>query len=141
MVLLLRRPRFPRPRAARHPLLPQHRGQRLRLAAEMKLPGRAWLEFEVTPEEGGATIRQTAEFDPAGLAGAATVGLTAGASVPEILVRDVVTRLGEFGFGEIEEVRTATEDIQFSLPKKLRSDLKAAGVQPDRPHKVREARR
>jgi len=43
--------------------------RRLRLAAEMKLPGRAWLEFEVTPEEGGATIRQTAEFDPAGLAG------------------------------------------------------------------------
>ena len=43
--------------------------RRLRLAAEMKLPGRAWLEFEVTEEEDGATIRQTAEFDPAGLAG------------------------------------------------------------------------
>ena len=35
----------------------------------MKVPGRAWLEFEVTEEEGSATIRQTAEFDPAGLAG------------------------------------------------------------------------
>jgi hypothetical protein len=35
----------------------------------MKLPGRAWLEFEVTEEEGGTTIRQTAEFDPSGLAG------------------------------------------------------------------------
>ena len=43
--------------------------RRLRLAAEMKLPGRAWLEFEVTEGEGGATIRQTAEFDPGGLAG------------------------------------------------------------------------
>ena len=57
-----------------------------------------------------------------------------------ILVRDVLARLGEFGFGEIEEVRTATEDIQFSLPKNLRSDLKAAGEQPDRPHRARAQR-
>lgn len=45
--------------------------QRLRLAAEMKLPGRAWLQFEVQPEGNGATIRQTAIFDPVGLAGLA----------------------------------------------------------------------
>ncbi|MGE0757581.1 MAG: SDR family oxidoreductase [Pirellulaceae bacterium] len=45
---------------------PNHR---LRLQAEMKLPGRAWLEFEVTPCEQGSTIRQTAIFDPLGLAG------------------------------------------------------------------------
>jgi hypothetical protein len=38
----------------------------LRLAAEMKLPGRAWLEFEVEAEESGSSIRQTAIFDPAG---------------------------------------------------------------------------
>jgi uncharacterized protein YbjT (DUF2867 family) len=43
----------------------------LRLVAEMKLPGRAWLEFEVEPRDGGATIRQTALFDPVGLAGLA----------------------------------------------------------------------
>jgi uncharacterized protein YbjT (DUF2867 family) len=43
--------------------------QRLRLQAEMKLPGRAWLEFEVSPNERGSTIRQTAIFDPRGLAG------------------------------------------------------------------------
>ncbi len=41
----------------------------LRLRAEMKLPGRAWLEFEVTPTERGSTIRQTAVFDPTGLLG------------------------------------------------------------------------
>jgi uncharacterized protein YbjT (DUF2867 family) len=41
----------------------------LRLAAEMKLPGRAWLEFEVTGTEGSSTIRQTAIFDPVGLFG------------------------------------------------------------------------
>jgi uncharacterized protein YbjT (DUF2867 family) len=44
--------------------------RRLRLLAEMRLPGRAWLEFEVTPAaKGGSTIRQTAIFDPIGLAG------------------------------------------------------------------------
>jgi uncharacterized protein YbjT (DUF2867 family) len=42
----------------------------LRLEAEMKLPGRAWLEFEVSPGDGStSTIRQTAVFDPVGLAG------------------------------------------------------------------------
>jgi uncharacterized protein YbjT (DUF2867 family) len=41
----------------------------LRLRAEMKVPGRAWLEFEVEPTDTGATIRQTAVFDPAGLFG------------------------------------------------------------------------
>jgi uncharacterized protein YbjT (DUF2867 family) len=44
-------------------------GRRLRLQAEMKLPGRAWLEFEVHPVPGGAEIHQTAVFDPVGLAG------------------------------------------------------------------------
>jgi hypothetical protein len=43
----------------------------LRLAAEMKLPGRAWLEFEVTRDDGGSVIRQTASFDPVGPVGRA----------------------------------------------------------------------
>lgn len=46
-------------------------GCRLRLAAEMKLPGRAWLEFEVQPDGKGARLRQTAAFDPLGLWGLA----------------------------------------------------------------------
>ena len=41
----------------------------LRLAAEMRLPGRAWLQFEVEPTDAGARICQTAIFDPLGLAG------------------------------------------------------------------------
>ena len=45
--------------------------RRLRLAAEMRLPGRAWLEFEVSEHEGKSTIRQTAIFDPLGLPGLA----------------------------------------------------------------------
>lgn len=47
---------------------PDHR---LRLVSEMKLPGRAWLEFEVTGEGSSSTIRQTAIFDPIGLFGKA----------------------------------------------------------------------
>jgi uncharacterized protein YbjT (DUF2867 family) len=47
---------------------PDHR---LRLAAEMRLPGRAWLEFEVTGDGSSSTIRQTAIFDPVGLLGRA----------------------------------------------------------------------
>ena len=45
--------------------------RRLRLVAEMKLPGRAWLEFEATGDGSTATIRQTATFDPVGLSGRA----------------------------------------------------------------------
>ena len=44
-------------------------GRRLRLAAEMKLPGRAWLEFQVVPDDGGAVVHQTAVFEPSGLSG------------------------------------------------------------------------
>ncbi|MEO8636760.1 MAG: SDR family oxidoreductase [Gemmatimonadales bacterium] len=41
----------------------------LRLGAEMRVPGRAWLQFEVKPHEGGSVIHQTAIFDPEGLFG------------------------------------------------------------------------
>lgn len=47
------------------------RGRLLRLRAEMKLPGRAWLQFEVTPRDGHSVIRQTAIFEPRGLSGLA----------------------------------------------------------------------
>jgi hypothetical protein len=43
--------------------------RRLDLVAEMKVPGRAWLQFEVEPSGRGSVIRQTAVFDPAGIAG------------------------------------------------------------------------
>ena len=47
------------------------RGKRLLLGAEMKVPGRAWLEFVVEPTEGGSRLRMTAVFEPRGLAGLA----------------------------------------------------------------------
>jgi hypothetical protein len=44
-------------------------GKSIHLAAEMKLPGRAWLAFEVTPTANGCRITQTAMYDPVGLWG------------------------------------------------------------------------
>ena len=46
-------------------------GQQLRLVAEMKVPGRAWLDFEVQANDSGTQLRQTAMFDPLGLWGLA----------------------------------------------------------------------
>ena len=67
------------------------------------------------------------ELDEAWLDGVATVGLTSGASVPEVLVDGVLTWLAERGFGDVEEVTAAEETLVFALPPELRRDLKAAG--------------
>ena len=65
------------------------------------------------------------EIDEAWLEGVSTVGLTSGASVPEILVEGVLEWLAARGFGDVEQVRTMEEHLQFSLPKELRRDLRA----------------
>ncbi|MEY3484130.1 MAG: hypothetical protein RLZZ218_965, partial [Actinomycetota bacterium] len=59
--------------------------------------------------------------------GVTTVGVTSGASVPEVLVEEVLEDLARRGYGDVDIVQTAEEDVQFSLPKELRKDLKAAG--------------
>ena len=59
--------------------------------------------------------------------GVETVGVSSGASVPEDLVADVLDHLACKGFGDVRTITTAEEDVQFSLPKELRKDLKAAG--------------
>jgi len=56
------------------------------------------------------------------LDGIATVGVTSGASVPEVLVQEVLDDLADAGFGDVSQVVTAEEDLMFSLPKELRTD-------------------
>ena len=65
-------------------------------------------------------IDYSREIDEAWLDGVGTVGLTSGASVPEVLVRGVLDHLAERGYADVEEVTTAQETLVFSLPRELR---------------------
>jgi 4-hydroxy-3-methylbut-2-enyl diphosphate reductase len=56
-----------------------------------------------------------------------TIGVTSGASVPEILVKDVLATLHEHGFKDVQEITAAEESLLFALPPELRKDMKAAG--------------
>ncbi|WET78516.1 4-hydroxy-3-methylbut-2-enyl diphosphate reductase [Amycolatopsis sp. QT-25] len=65
------------------------------------------------------------EVDEAWLDGVETVGVTSGASVPEVLVMDLLAWLAERGWGDVDEVTTANEKIAFALPHELRKAAKA----------------
>ena len=71
-------------------------------------------------------VDYASEIEQAWLEGVETIGVTSGASVPEVLVDHALADLSDAGFTVVEEVRTAEEDLQFSLPKELRKD--ASGV-------------
>ena len=60
------------------------------------------------------------DIDPAWLAGVTTVGVTSGASVPEVLVRGVLDKLAEFGYATVQTVTTANETLVFALPREIR---------------------
>ena len=66
-------------------------------------------------------IDEPAQIDPAWLVGKDVVGVTAGASAPEVLVQQVVNRLRELGGQGAEEVIGREENIRFSMPKGLRA--------------------
>ncbi len=69
------------------------------------------------------------EIDEAWLDGVSTVGVTSGASVPEVLVEQVLEWLVARGFEDVEIVKAAEETIIFSLPKELRRDLRAEAAE------------
>ncbi|WP_193789442.1 4-hydroxy-3-methylbut-2-enyl diphosphate reductase [Nocardiopsis halotolerans] len=64
-------------------------------------------------------------MDDSWLEGVTTVGVTSGASVPDILVRELLDKLAGHGYGTVSPVTTADETLTFSLPKELRRDLRA----------------
>jgi 4-hydroxy-3-methylbut-2-enyl diphosphate reductase len=73
--------------------------------------------------EASYLIDYAKEINEEWLDGVRTVGVTSGASVPDILVHEVLAYLAERGWGEVEEVTTANEKIAFALPRELRKDL------------------
>jgi 4-hydroxy-3-methylbut-2-en-1-yl diphosphate reductase len=79
------------------------------------------VEVALTAGAGAAHLVDYArEIDEEWLAGVGTIGVTSGASVPEVLVRGVLEHLAERGWGDVEEVTTAEESLVFSLPRELR---------------------
>ena len=60
------------------------------------------------------------DIDPAWFEGVTTIGVTSGASVPEVLVRGVLQRLAEYGYGTVQPVTTANETLVFALPREIR---------------------
>lgn len=78
---------------------------------------------EVALDAGSKTsylVDYASEIQEEWLDGVETVGVTCGASVPELLVREVLEFLDDRGFNSVEQVTTTTETIQFSLPRELR---------------------
>lgn len=78
---------------------------------------------EVAEREGAKArlIQRAAEIDPAWLEGVTSLGLTAGASAPEVLVREVVAKLGTWRQVHEEPVTTTEEHMVFKLPRQLMS--------------------
>ena len=92
---------------------------------------------EVALEHGsraGHLVDFADEIDESWLDGVTTVGVTSGASVPELLVRGVLDFLGERGYADVRPVISAEETLTFSLPTEIRRDLKAAGMSDKMTH-------
>jgi 4-hydroxy-3-methylbut-2-en-1-yl diphosphate reductase len=70
-------------------------------------------------------VENAGAIDESWLDGVATVGLSSGASVPEILVREVTDWLAARGYGDVEEVSHTEERLAFALPQELRREMRA----------------
>ncbi|HEY1703675.1 MAG TPA: 4-hydroxy-3-methylbut-2-enyl diphosphate reductase [Trebonia sp.] len=65
-------------------------------------------------------VDDSSELDESWLAGAGTIGVTSGASVPEVLVNGVLNKLAGLGYADVEEVESVQEKMSFQLPRELR---------------------
>ncbi len=69
-------------------------------------------------------VENAEALDVSWLDGVTTIGLSSGASVPDVLVEDVARRLAEHGWVDVEEVNHTEERLTFALPQELRRDLR-----------------
>jgi len=69
-------------------------------------------------------VENASAIDDTWLDGVTSIGLSSGASVPEILVQDVIAWLGERGYVDVHEVSHTEERLAFALPQELRRDLR-----------------
>ncbi len=76
-------------------------------------------------------VPDVTHLDPAWFAGVRSVGLSAGASAPELLVEEVLDRLRDMGYGKVRIATVATEDVVFSLPPAV-AEPRAGGRRTDR---------
>jgi 4-hydroxy-3-methylbut-2-enyl diphosphate reductase len=72
-------------------------------------------------------IDYAAEAKDEWLVGVTTIGVSSGASVPEILVKDLLNWLADRGFTDVQTITATEEHLLFAIPPELRKDLKAAG--------------
>ncbi|GAA0513442.1 4-hydroxy-3-methylbut-2-enyl diphosphate reductase [Saccharopolyspora subtropica] len=79
-------------------------------------------------------VDYASQIDEQWLEGVTTVGVTSGASVPDVLVMQVLDHLAERGWNHVDEVTTANEKVTFALPRELRKDL---DDNPTKPRSVR----
>ena len=82
---------------------------------------------EVALESGAKSsyrVDNAGEIDPAWLEGVSSVGVTSGASVPDVLVQGVLDYLTERGYPQATEERLTEENLVFALPPELRKDLR-----------------
>jgi len=64
-------------------------------------------------------VDDAAQIDPAWVSGKKRIGVTAGASAPEVLVREVISRLAELAGAEVVELQGVEENVVFPVPKEL----------------------
>ena len=75
----------------------------------------------------GYLIDYASEIKDEWFEGVETIGVSSGASVPEILVKDLLEELDRRGYGDVETVTAMEEHLLFAIPPELRKDLRAAG--------------
>jgi 4-hydroxy-3-methylbut-2-enyl diphosphate reductase len=75
----------------------------------------------------GYLIDYASQLEDKWFEGVETIGVSSGASVPEILVTDLLTELAARGYSDVETVTAMEEHLLFAIPPELRKDLRAAG--------------